>query len=129
MSRKTFFIQLGVLTAVVATLLCLLLQTPTFKGYQLVSWISLAAFVLLSIGMYAFGKSAAQHENKNLFTNVVMGFTMIKLFLTIAVVLGYNEIMQPDNKAFIIPFFGIYLIYTVYETWFMMRLGKLNKVS
>lgn len=127
MSRNTFFLQLAFLSAVVAALLYLLLQVPLFKEFQLISWISLGAFVVLSIAMFAFGKKAAQQENKNMFTNVIMGFTMIKLFLTMAVVLGYDQIVQPDNKRFIIPFFGIYLIYTVYETWFMMKIGKVNK--
>ena len=76
--------------------------------------------------MYQAGYRAAMSDNKNDFTNAVLGFTVGKMFLAILVILGYSLLAQPPDKLFIIPFFAIYLIYTIFETYFMMKLGRMN---
>ena len=85
-----------------------------------------AVFVSLSVLMYLAGYRAAMSENKNDFTNAILGFTVAKMFLAILVLIGYTQLARPQDKLFIIPFFGIYLIYTIFETYFMMKLGRMN---
>lgn len=126
MSRQNFFKQLGVLSAILALCLFLLHTFTPFKAYSTISWLSLALFIVLSIGMYLGGFNAAMSENKHTFTNAVLGFTIGKMVLSVIVILGYNEIFKPESKLFIIPFFVIYVIFTVFETYFMMKLGKMK---
>lgn len=126
MDQRSFFIQLGLLSLGAAILLFFLNRLPQLQAYSTLSWISLAAFVGLSILMYLAGRRAAESDNKNDFTNAVVGFTAGKMFLAILVLLGYSQLAQPPDKLFIIPFFAVYLIYTIFETYFMMKLGRMS---
>ena len=126
MSQRSFFVQLGMLSFGAAILLFFLNCLPQLQAYSSLSWISLAAFAGLCILMYQAGYRAAMSDNKNDFTNAVLGFTVGKMFLAILVILGYSLLAQPPDKLFIIPFFAIYLIYTIFETYFMMKLGRMN---
>jgi len=126
MSQRNFFIQLGILSLGAAILLFFLNRLPQLQAYSALSWISLAAFTALCILMYLGGYRAAMSDNKNDFTNAILGFTIGKMFLAILVIFGYSQLAQPPDKLFIIPFFAIYLIYTIFETYFMMKLGRMN---
>jgi len=124
MDAKLFYIQLLILSLLVGIGLFFLNRVPQLETHALLSWLSLAFFVSLSILMYYSGKRGAQSENKNDFTNVVLGFTIGKMFIAILVIYAYIQLTQPAGKLFILPFFGIYLIFTAFETYFMMKLGK-----
>lgn len=126
MSRQSFFKQLGALSILLTLLLFLLHSFAPFNGYSNLSWMSLILFILLTIGMYFGGLKATMSENKHTFTNVVLLFTIGKMVLSIVVILGYYEWAQPDSKLFIIPFFAIYVAFTIFETYFMMKLGKMK---
>ncbi|MCB0558648.1 MAG: hypothetical protein H6573_03810 [Lewinellaceae bacterium] len=126
MSQRSFFIQLSILSLGTAILLFFLNRLPQLQAYSTLSWISLAAFAALCILMYLAGYQAVMSDNKNNFSNAVLGFTAAKMFLAILVIFGYSQLAQPPDKLFIIPFFAIYLIYTIFETYFMMKLGRMN---
>lgn len=124
MDRRTFFLLLLVTAAIGASLVLALHLVPLFREHELLSWIGFGFFFLISVLMYLVGSNSARSNNKNQFTTVVMGFTFLKLMLSVLIVLAYDKIALPSGKLFILPFFGEYLIFTIFETYFMMRLGK-----
>ena len=83
--------------------------------------------MLLTLAMFFVGSMTAKSTNKNLFTTIVLGFTFGKIFLSLFVVLGYYQIAQPTSKIFLLPFFIVYLIFTIFETYLMMQIGKNTK--
>ena len=112
------------MTAFTAAILWGLLQVPSLQPYQLLGWVSLGGFVLLSVLMYLIGDNAAKSSNKNHFTNVVLGFTGAKMMLALMIVFAFLKLAEPSDKLFIIPFFAVYFIFTGFETYLMMKLGK-----
>ena len=126
MNRQRFFTQLGILSAVMALVIFLVNALTPLRSYSLLSWLSLGLFILLSVGMYIGGYKAAISENKYTFTNAVLGFTIGKMVLSVIVILSYNELAKPESKLFLVPFFAIYVVFTVFETYFMMKLGKMD---
>lgn len=126
MSRNTFFLQWGAVSALVAVGMQLLLSLPELHPYRAFSWGCLVLFALLAIAMYFAGFQAARSSNKNDFTNVAMGFSGGKIFLSAILILIYKELAQPETRFFILPFFGCYLAYTIFEVYFMMRLGRMK---
>ncbi|MEM1214972.1 MAG: hypothetical protein AAGJ82_04770 [Bacteroidota bacterium] len=124
MTTQQFFLQLLGVTTLTALVLWGMFQATAVAPYKIVGWISLGTFVLLSIGMYFGGRSAAQSSNKNNFTNAILGFTMGKMLLAIAILFVYLQLAKPADKFFILPFFAVYFLFTAFETYFMMRLGK-----
>lgn len=129
MSQGRFYLQLILLSLLVAIALYFLHQLPQLQAYSLLSWISLVFFIVLSAIMYRVGYQAAVSDNKHHFTNTVMGFTIGKMMIAILIILGYLKLAEPETKLFVLPFFGIYLIYTIFETYFMIRLGKTDAKS
>ena len=80
--------------------------------------------MLLTLGMFILGGVTAKSTNKSLFTGVVLGFTFGKIFLSLFVVIGYYELTQPTSKIFLLPFFIVYLVFTIFETYLMMQIGQ-----
>ncbi len=73
------------------------------------------------------GEKTAKSSNKGLFTGVVIFSTFGKIFLSFLVVIGYYELGEPTSKIFLLPFFIVYLIFTVFETYLMMQIGQNTK--
>lgn len=124
MPNTTFYRQFMILVAATGVLLFFLNQLSLFQSFTIFSWICLAFFTLFTLFMFFIGKQTAQNRNKNLFTGAVLALTFGKIMLSFVVVFFYFKFGQPDSKAFLIPFFITYLVFTVYETYLMMKLGK-----
>lgn len=124
MQRGTFFQQLFLLTLIVLLLLLALHQLPSLQQDAPFSWLSLAFFVLLSIVTYFIAYRSVQHKNKFAFVNASLVMTFVKMVLCIALVAAYIKLTNPPSRTFILPFLGIYVIYTIFETYFLMKIGK-----
>ena len=126
MTPRQFYLQLIFVSAGTAVLLFFVNQLPSFHAYAFLSWLSVLFFILLSLLMYYAGRRAARSSNKHQFTNTIMAFTMGKMMICILLILGYLKLAEPATKLFVLPFFGVYLIYTIFETYFMTRLGRMD---
>lgn len=126
MKTNSFFFWLTLLTLILVSGLWFLHSLKGFDYFFDFSMICLAFFIFLSLVMFFLGKWAAASSNKNLFTAIVIFFVFGKLVFSLIILLTYHKLVQPVNGKFLIPFFIIYLFYTVFETVFMMRLGKLE---
>lgn len=126
MSQGRFFLLLTILSVGTATGIFFFHQLPRFQSYDDLSWMAFGFFILLSVAMYYGGRSAAKSINKHNFTNAVIGFTIGKMMFSILIILAYLKLAEPEDRLFILPFFAIYFIYTIFETYFMTRLGKMN---
>ncbi len=127
MSHRNFFIQLGGVSLVTFILVFALSQYPQFQPFQVFSYISTVCFILFSLGMYFLSYRAALSPDKNLFLQQVLGTTFMKMFLCIVVIVGYFELTHPISKMYAVPFLIVYLIFTIFETYFMMKLSKIKK--
>ncbi len=126
MNGRRFLMQLLLLTAVTGGTLLLIQIFPIFQTGKWLGYAGLAFFALLSLTMYHFAAKAAISKDRNAFTRLIMVFTFIKLLLSVSIVVVYCKITQPAGKFFILPFFLVYLIYTIFETLFMTKLGKIK---
>ena len=126
MNQRSFFTQLTVLSVFVGLLLLALNTIPAIHPYQGLSWLSSSFFILLSIIMYLAGQKAAQSQNKNNFSRVVFGFIGVKMMLSVVLVFIYSETVRPTSGHFLVPFFVTYLVYTIFETHFMMKIGQVK---
>lgn len=83
--------------------------------------------MVLTLSMFFLGSKTAKSSNKGLFTAVVLGFTFGKIFLSLFTVIGYFKLGNPSSKLFLLPFFIVYLIFTIFETYLMMQIGQHSK--
>lgn len=126
MTRRRFFIQLLLLTAALVVAVLLLQLLPVFQPSFWFSMFTIGLFAFVSICLFFLGAKTAVSKDKNAFTRTVMVCTFGKLFLAFGVVIVYHKSFQPEGKLFLFPFFTIYFAYTVFETLFLSKLGKIK---
>lgn len=118
---KNLFILTGILSLLVFALQNFISE---FAPYSIVTWGSIVFFTLFSAVVWYFGVKASGSENKNTFLQFFMGTVMGKLFLSIFLVVAYVMIAKPASRFEVLPFIPIYIIYTIFETRFLMYLAK-----
>ena len=124
MSLKNFITQIVGLSIFLLAALFLLHSFSPFSSYWDISLLSLVFFTALSFLMFYFGLSTSENEDKNAFTRVALLSTAGKMMLSVVLVVIYFEIRQPEDRNFLVPFFIVYLCFTIFETSFMMKLAK-----
>jgi hypothetical protein len=121
MSPTQFGLQLFLI--IVASILIIFL-IPVFKLNAQMAFLSLGLFALVALQMYIFGRIALKSTSKNTFGVVFMGLTTVKMIGGLSLVLVYDSLYKPTDDYFVLPFFTFFIIFTVFETYFMTRLGK-----
>jgi hypothetical protein len=124
MAAPVFFRQLSVLTFLTAFAIALSRQIPLFDEHQTLYWIALLAYFAITLLFFIIGRKLAVDPNANAFTLFAMGAGFAKLALTMAVLVGYLKFADPASKYFILPFIMVYLVFTVFETYVLMKVGK-----
>ena len=119
-----FLRQLLILTGAVLIVVTAIHQLPGFAPHWPLSVAAIGIYTLLSVVIYQWGKMTAAAANKQLFTQASLLIVIIKMTLSVAIVVVYQRVADPQSRYYVLPFLLIYLIYTVYETWLLMRLGK-----
>lgn len=95
-----------------------------FQLHQALSWLSILCFTLISIAAYALGLKTANSTNRNDFSNVFLVITTFKLLFCSLVVWIYKLLTEPEGRLFVLPFLLIYLVFTIFESYLLVRLGK-----
>ncbi len=126
MNQRRFFSELGVLTLSVVVVVFLLHKVFGEEASLTFSLACTGFFTLLSAGVYFMAAKAAISKDKNAFTRLIMVFTFVKLFFTLILVIVYHRLAHPDSLFFLIPFFLVYIAYTVFETVYLTKLGKIE---
>lgn len=126
MAQKDFLRPLIGLTIALLGLAVLSSLYLPLAPYQDIFFLSILFFVCFSILTYRLGHSAAESSNKFAFTQVTFLFLFGKLLFSIVLLVIYKKMASPEDNLFVLPFFLVYLCYTVFETSFMMKLGRIN---
>lgn len=125
MTDKTFWLRLLGVTAGAAGLLGLLYgfapQARVHGGFMVAA---VALFVLVCVGLFFAGKSAANSSSKLAFNNLVSASVFGKMVLALAVLFVYQQTAKPSNQWFVGIFLLVYVVYTIFEIWFMTKLAR-----
>lgn len=127
MTKRSFFTRLSGLSLGIAGLLLFLNFVPLFQADISVSWVSWLFFIIFTIAVFYVSQSAALSTNPHTFTTVIMGVVIGKMFFSILIILVYIKLANPESRYFLIPFFGIYFSFTIFELQFMTKLGKIKR--
>lgn len=125
METKPFLIRLSLLTAGTAAVLSiLLLLVPAAQLHWKFAIAAVALFVLICIGLFYMGRDAAQSRNKLAFNNVISLSVFGKMLASVAALFIYQKMAAPANEWFVAIFLLTYVVFTVFEVWFMTKLAK-----
>ena len=126
MNKQRFFTILLGLSAILALLIYLQSYLSLFKPYSQFSWGSYLFFILFTVGVYFVADRAKDSPNLNTFSSVILGVIFVKMIFIIIILLIYKKIAAPDSAWFLAPFFLIYLVFTIFEVYFMSKLGRVK---
>lgn len=124
MTVRQFALQLTIVTIIVSVVLWLLSAFPIFDTHQQLSWLSLIFFVIISILMFFSGRWGIGHPNKVMFISLMYIYMGLKMLLSIMLIILYYLYVEPESNLFILPFFTVYFIFTIFESYFLMKLNE-----
>lgn len=124
MKTNKFLFIWTLITIIAIAIVRWVLEFDLFASFTLFSWICVGFFATTNLLLFFVARKAAQSPNKNTFTNILMGVTFIKLMISGVLVVFYNQYANPESKFFLIPFFGLYMWYTVSEVFYLMEIGN-----
>lgn len=124
MTFAQFFVQLLLLTAIIVLSLFLIGTIFEQNSFDVLSIGSILFFLLLCPFLFWWGKRAAHSTHPNAFSRMALASIGIKMFLAILIVAIYVKMNAPQSKLFLLNFLTIYFGYTIFETYFMMKIGK-----
>jgi hypothetical protein len=102
---------------------------PELWNYENLFWYSHIFFILLTMVMYYAGNILAASSDKNLFSHFILLVVLTKMLSCVLIVVGYFQKVQPSSQLFLVPFALVYVIYTIFETYFMAKIGNSSKHS
>ena len=124
MQFRIFFRQLLLATGISAAGILWAKQLPAWQSGIALAWIALAFFVLFSLIAFFMAAQISKSPKKDRYITLIMGLTLLKMFLSFTLIAAYVKLNPPQSRLFAIPFFGIYLIFTIFESAFLIRIGK-----
>ena len=92
--------------------------------HNLLMYLSIGGFTALAIGVFHLSERAAKMNSRIFFMQIVMINTMVKMFGSVALVIGYFSITKPSMNKFIVPFLIVYVLYTIFDAYFMMKQSR-----
>lgn len=124
MNANHFFTQLLIVTLIAVALVIGCSFNPQIVIGEALSWSIILVFVVFSGLVYFMSTYAARQPNKNFYSSVILSVMMTKMFLCILAVAVFVKLYKPTGNYFLIPFFSIYILYTIFEVHFMTRIGN-----
>jgi len=123
---KKYIIRLLIFSLIISVVVFALYNTVLSKFYLPVFPFIILFFVLISLGShYILLKAGKSRISK--FSTSFMGITSLKLFLYLIFIVVYLIIDKSQALTFVLTFFIIYLLFTVFETSSLLK--DLNKKS
>ena len=124
MESRRFLFQLLFASAFCALGIGILYRFPAMASGIALAWQSLGFFTGFSLLMYASARRVAKSEKKERYISLILAFSGLKMLCSFLLIAVYARTAEPDSRLFALPFFGIYLVFTIFESAFMIRIGK-----
>ncbi|MEM6723589.1 MAG: hypothetical protein AAF598_06095 [Bacteroidota bacterium] len=124
MEHSAFLTQLSLFAASVAGILGLFYLIPSLQPFLGFGWVTWLVFTVISYLMYLLGKRSVSSNQKGAFINMSMFFNGLKIGVSIILVLCYLRLFKPASQLFLIPFFLVYVLFTIFEIYFLSKLAK-----
>jgi len=124
MSEFTVFVRS--LLVFLAGLFLVLVFVHSFESQAdtvILSVMTVVLFSLLSIGLYIALKISVKSTNKQLFISYTLINMLVRMVTSIVLLMVYREIFKPLNGNFVLPFLVIYVLFTIFETSFMLKIA------
>ena len=127
MSSARFYLGLAIvlLLAVVSQLLFGWFL-PELKPFIGLGYVAMVYFTTLSVLIYYLSKRLGTHENPYLLLYLTYAVILFKLASSVVIVYAFKRHYHPDTRYFVLPFIVVYILYTIFETAYVDKSGRLK---
>ncbi len=88
--------------------------------------LGIVLFTVLSLIVFYVCKRTLRSKDKYLFIRIIIINVIIKILACFVLVAVYYKYTMPESRFFILPFLMVYLIFTVFETHFLLVQSKVE---
>jgi len=120
MSKIPYFLQLFIFSAIITILIIILKQLFPGKYIHEAIWIILTFYIALTAAIHYMFANAVSKSNST-FITAIFGSIGLKLLLSIAFIIFYLLNDRTNSVWFSINFIVLYLFFTVFEIYSLLR--------
>lgn len=122
MSGKEFVIKFGVFTIVCLLLILISHLGSSLSTFTTFSLSTLLLYIVLTIVMYILVKRAKLNADPSSYTSLLLSFHWVRIFSSLIFVLTYIKFFIPKSNLFLLPFFAIYILFTIFEVYMITKM-------
>lgn len=122
MGLKNFLLYFS-LTIILSFLVVILFFKLEGSSFVLANSV-IGFFSLFCIILYLFSNYSKQSKDLNLFTRIFLISVFLKIILFVFIILFAVRKLHISKKDIIIPSLIIYLLFTIFETYFLMKISN-----
>lgn len=127
MSTSRFLQLFGITLILQFALVYGLSLNSKIAEYVDISYYAIPAFSVLSILIYVVTILLERHPDKRGLLNIVIINVMLKFFISASVIAVYYQTKNPSDGIFVVPFILVYVVFTIFETYFMSEQARTSK--
>lgn len=120
---KKFLLGLGTLWLVLTPILMYIHSFEALKKFVDLSVYTVLMFSILGFIIAFLLERSLLHPKKQIFISLTLANMFVKMFFSILFLLLYYEFKRPQSGNFVLPFIIIYVMFTTYETWYLVKLS------
>jgi hypothetical protein len=130
MRTSRFYLGLAIVLAIsLASQYLFAWFLPELIPYLGLGYAAMIFFSLLSILIYYWSRHLGAHDNPYLLLYLTYGVILFKLLMSVVIVYAFKEYYEPDTRYFVLPFLIVYIFFTIFETAYMAKSGRLKRRS
>jgi len=124
MSKSKFFQLLFLTIGILIAIMYAMSLNEKINEHIDISYYAIPSFTFLSVLIYFLTEYLERQANKGMLLNLVIINVMFKFLIAFGVVLIYYKLRSPTDGIFVLPFIIIYVVFTIFETYFMSLQAK-----
>lgn len=124
-----FIFRLSVVIYLCAMITLALTQIFDIEGIVFLMTFSIALYSILCITIYIAGRLLINSPRRNLYLGLIMMNVLFKMVFSIVIVYIYRERYAPAESYYLLPFIVSYILFTIFETHFMMQQSDAENLS
>lgn len=86
--------------------------------------ISIISYCIFCISMYLFATKMMQQDKSYSFNGVISISFLFKLIMSLGILYYIETAFSPTGNTHILHYILIYIVYTIYETIFLTKIGE-----
>ena len=126
MNQSKFF------TGLLSTILCcvalymVMVHFLPQLDYSDLNYYSISLYAVIALIVYFMARKALKSSNRNSFLNIVVLNLFMKVIASFILVGVYVYMTSPEDKFYLIPLTVNYLIFTIFETYFLSKAARVK---